>query len=222
MSARNFCTLSEALSWIAFGLRVTSEDLESELMGESFGYPYSDAKARLEAALKDLMTAVHAGQVEAQGRFHTTADSTDGALTRILTSAEARDYRAFDISCDGLRYGEGLLWLPEMENDEISYVQSPLLRFEYFSDVVVSFPALKQAGFKQGTSPSLKQAVKPTISAAAVKDWFDSLPKGEQRRSQKDLCDACNRAFPQHKVPRKYVRELTRGRPRGRPRAQEP
>ena len=222
MSRRTFCTLSEALSWIAFGLRVTYKDLKSELMGESFGYPYPDAKARLEAALEDLMTAVHAGQVEAQGRFHTTANSINGALTRILTSAEAHDYRAFDIMCDGLRYGQGLLWLPEMENDEMSYVQSPFLRPEHFSEVVISISDFHQAGLKKGTSPKSKQAIKPTISRAAVEGWLKSLPPDEQGLPQKKLTDACKQAFPQHKVTRDQIRELTPGRPRGRPRAQKP
>jgi hypothetical protein len=217
MSTRNFWTLSEVLSWIAFGLRVERKELKSELMGASFGYPYLDAKALIGLRLEDLMNAVHAGQVEAQGRFHKNADNRDGASTRSFESVEALDYRAFDIFCDGLRYGKGLLWLPEKVNDETHYVHRPLLRSEHFSDVVISFADLTHAGLKRGTSPKSKQASKQHISRAVVAGWFNALSEQEQLRSQEDLWSACRHAFPGHNVPRIYIREITAGRKPGRP-----
>ena len=188
------------------------QKLKSALVGASFGYAYNDVKGKLESAIERLLDAVQSEQVAAQGRFHSTIQGEDDAANRIIESHEARDYRAFDILSDGLRYGRGVLWLPDESND---YEHKRLVKQQHFSDVMIFFPDLKNAGLQQGTSPAAKQATMRTIPYGMLEAWFNALPEDEQLLSQYYLFKAGKNAFSEHEVPREYIRRLTPGRTRG-------
>ena len=206
----SFWTLSEALSWIAFGSEMDRGALNSELAGTSFGLPYIDAKTQLEDAVGRLADQAHAGLIELQARFHECAGNP--TQTQKIDPVNLRDYRAFDITNDGLRFGTGVLWLPD-ENGVWEYVEPA--RTEFFADVIVERASVLEV-LNRGTLPSTNGGADlPRLPEAGLGSWWQNLSPDQQAMSQDTLLEDCRAAHPDHRVTRDRIRSLTSGRKRG-------
>ncbi len=207
----NRVTLSEALSWLAFGVLCDKDKLKTELVSSAFGLVYDEALKKLTVSLQDLTKSARSGQVTLEGRYVQNPSSADALTKRIEQNALA-DFCAFDILLDGLRLGGGILW---MNNDKMVWVNNPKTSIEHYRDITMNFRELRHC-LKAGSSPNLSSANKMSpISQAALQQWWQGLSAIERTLSQVQLFDQCKKSHPDHRISRQRIRDLTGSRKTG-------
>lgn len=102
-------SLSHAVSWIAFSISLDALTLMSALDSGLLGLDRIDAHRRLENAI-EILTTAGTGEVTFFGKFYSSRDQHMPALTARIEPARLEDFRQFDETTDGLRYGTGLLY----------------------------------------------------------------------------------------------------------------
>lgn len=107
---RLFVTLSEALSWIAFGTSFVNDRLIRAIDQLAFG-PEGETRRRLEDAVSQLTSLALSNTIEIRGKY-LELDSMDDSeiLTRVIDPIAFHDFAQFDIYRESLRYGAGLAW----------------------------------------------------------------------------------------------------------------
>ena len=114
-----FVSLSEALSWIAFGQQDKKEELIEYLAKKNYS---EDCKDKLNNALESLLSKARGALISLEGKEITSKTTViNNALTIKISPTEFADFAAFDITTNGLRYGKGLLWVPESFKDDKDY-----------------------------------------------------------------------------------------------------
>lgn len=201
-----YISLSQALSWLAFGVRRDAKELNAELSGAAFGMDRQEALDRLESVLEALVTSAHAGLVELQGKCNTSPAASTAGKTAVIPAIAMADCRAFDIITDGLRRGHGLLWL------SLTGYVTPALTGEHYSDVLVKATDLQKHHKQMFQAPRA-----PTVPQASLKKWFGKLSTTDRKLPIKILWDLAKKSFPNNAVPRAKIEALTPSRPRGRP-----
>lgn len=202
-----YITLSQALSWLAFGKHMDRKELNSALTSASPTLPASVAKQRCEAAREALVTAAHAGKIELQGKQNATSELSSAANTVQIPPIALADYRAFDINTDGLRRGTGLLWLKSDIGGDIEQAKGA-----HFSGVMV-----KMTDLQKHLRP-LFQAPKPSrVASTTLKKWYGKLAPAVQAQPIGKLWALAKLAFPRNSVPRRDVEALCGPRKPGRP-----
>ena len=206
-----FITLSEALSWLAFGKQYKKEALITYLSENNYS---EDAKEKLGDALVTLLAKARGALIDFEGK-KTASESTaaNNFLTRKIVTTEFADFAAFDPLTDGLRHGKGLLWLPELlKHDKLIYQLSRIKRTEHYVDVDVNFSQLKKE--LQPGRQSL-----PALSDLELKKWWGSLTKEQAQFGEKAHRQMLTERFPNNHIARIRLRELKNTRPklRGRP-----
>lgn len=104
-----FVTLSEALTWIAFGFALDRDSLDRAISGHAFDA--TDPQAALAAAMAKLAVRASGDQIATRGKYvesHSTDENK--VLTAPIDPVRFEDFAQFDILYDGLRYGTGLTW----------------------------------------------------------------------------------------------------------------
>ena len=216
-----YVTLSESLSWLAFGDARERTALNKELAGQVFGISYKEAKQRLETAVTMLTDAACDGKVELCGKYvqpvsrNLSAPLPDASscLTEPIASIKLRDFRQFDITIDGLRFGGGLAWLPDEKG---RWAVTTPKRTEAYAEVIAHRSHLMRAFSGGGGSAAgiNKQTLTP-LADSALRKWFEGLPRTKQEVPQEELLRQCKMAFPKNRVARQSIRGLTAGRQRG-------
>ena len=200
--------LSQALSWIAFGKKDDKDKLKKRLAQSNYS---AENLFALENGLEKLISKVSNGTIKLIGKCVSRGvDSDEAALTENIPPEKMHDFSAFDITTDGLRHGQGLMWLPGMANEaqhDLRYTFRPMLRLEHYIDVKVDSAAL-QIEFKSGALRRLPDSL--------LKKWWDGLPDAEKRLGEAKHTKMLKEAFPDHHVARERLREVRGPRKRGR------
>jgi hypothetical protein len=215
LPSTKYVTLSEALSWATFGNAQKREALNKELAGQAFGIPYNDAKQRLEKAVSLLVSAALDGKVKLNGKYLSDLGAgADDEVTEEIPTIKFSDFKQFDITVDGLRFGSGLAWLPDEKTEWI--VKSPK-RVDGYIDVTVQCSDLRRVFSAGGVSinGTNKQAL-PRIGEGTLRKWYDNLKPDEKDLSEEMLKDLAIIAFPMNNIIRDQIRKFTKGRPPGR------
>lgn len=208
---RRWITLSEALSWMAFGNLHNKDQLLSHLAKASYCTEKLEA---LEDSLEKLTSKGLDGAITFKGRYEPEAAETgSSAHTEEMPGHRLADYRAFDITTDGLRYGTGLMWLPDAgheEHNDLRYTYKTSQRPEHYADVSVDFVALKKE-FRSGKLPRLADS--------DLDRWWKRLSDSDKKRSGDQHKEMVKAAFPNNHVSRERLRNLRKeiARKRGRP-----
>ena len=207
-----FISLSEALSWIAFGMQDKKEELIKYLAKKNYS---EDCKDKLNNALESLLSKARGELITLEGKEITSKTTvTNNALTIKISSTAFKDFAAFSITDDGLYYGNGLFWLPESIKVGKDY------KFEYqqieqhkhtthYVDVDVNFSQLKKE--LQPGRQSL-----PTLSNAELEKWWGSLSEEEKRLSEKAHKKMLSANFPNNHIARTRLREIRNSVPQQR------
>ena len=199
-----FISLSEALSWIAFGQQDKKEELIEYLAKKNY---IEDCKDKLNNALESLLSKARGKLITLEGKEITSkTTTTDNALTIKISSTAFKDFAAFDINTDGLSYGKGLLWLPTLvkngKNCEFIYEHKEQHKItKHYTDVDVNFSQLKKE--LQPGRQSL-----PALSDADLEKWWVSLSEEEKRFSEKAQKLMLVENFPNNHISRARLRAL--------------
>lgn len=104
-----FVTLSEALSWIAFGVSMDSDMMHAVLDLDK--YNERVPQDAVKAALAKLVALGSAGKIAMRGKYRASRDEDETALlTEAIDPIKLEDYRQFNYIDDELRHGEGMLF----------------------------------------------------------------------------------------------------------------
>jgi hypothetical protein len=207
-----FISLSEALSWIAFGKQDKKEALNTYLAKNDYD---KNCKEKLNNALKSLLSKARGKLITLEGKEITSkTTTTDNVLSMEISSTAFKDFAAFDINTDGLSYGKGLLWLPTLvkngKNCELIYEHKEQHKHtKHYVDVDVNFSQLKKE--LQPGRQSL-----PTLSNAELEKWWGSLSEEEKRLSEKAHKKMLSANFPNNHIARTRLREIRNSVPQQR------
>lgn len=204
----DWITLSQALSWIAFGKKDDKYKLKKRLAQSDYS---TENLLALESGLEQLTAKASNGMIRFLGRcVPHGGDSDEAALTEEIPREKMLDFRAFDITTDGLRHGEGLMWLPgksDEAQDDLRYTFRPVLRSEHYIDVKVDAVALP-AECKSGALRRLPDSL--------LTKWWDELSDADKQLGEAKHTTMLKEVFPDHAVARQRLRDLRGRRKRGR------
>lgn len=183
-----FVSLSEALSWIAFGISLEVGRLCRALKAEELG---SDAPSRLAAAVRQLALHASDGGIKARGRYVANQLSREeGVDTKDIEPAAFSDFLAFHPAHDGLMRGTGILWgdepyaferiLGDVKSDEY---RSVLVRR---ADLMRTFEPTQPPA--HGNSHAASVNIEPPSANAALPQPYSD----EERRSWMRECAVRN------------------------------
>ena len=216
-----FVTLSEALSWLAFQDVRDKAALNSELAGNAFGYGFGSdiAKGKLVEAIDVLADAISGGKIKMRGKVVKTTDKDRAQLmiTDVLP-IDMQNFRLFDITIDGFRFGRGLLWLTDANKMyEYKPIPQEAPQSNFIAEVTVERSGLMHNFSAILTKISaLKDGKLPKLSQDDFDKWVETLTPKERAGSEQFLREKCNADHPSHRVVTKMTRFLCKGRQRGR------
>jgi hypothetical protein len=208
MRPPEFITLSQALSWLAFAERKDRRELNDALLtADPVPLPNDKAIRRCRDALDKLVTAAHDGKIELQGKQNETSERSSVATTVQIPTIALADFRAFDITTDGLRKGTGLLWLGSDRSRDIEQAKG-----RHYSEVTV-----KVTDLQKHLKPLFQAPRAARVASARLTKWYGNLSPAVRSQSIGKLWDLAKVAFPKNSVPRRAVEALCGPRQRGRP-----
>jgi hypothetical protein len=220
--AATWITLSEALSWLAFGKQEKADVLRSRLAAN--GYSDDDKKA-LQGALDALTDKARDDLVTMQGKLVPSATGAAAAIpTKNIPAIRLADFRAFDITTDGLRFGSGLPWLPAPQPAAHPYLtkyvapNEPILLEKHYVEVAVNQTQLRKE-HRRGQFGRHEHSSLPYLPGEQLKQWWDELSPEAKKLSERRLKEMLNEHFPENRVRRSRLRGLLSETPRkrGRP-----
>ncbi|WP_226017894.1 hypothetical protein [Novosphingobium sp. FKTRR1] len=134
-SPRARVSLSEAVSWVAFGIALEPVQFEMALHWERLENGDLQAVQRKVAqAVAEIVAAGADSRIAFSGR-HVASLWEKGATNDIIHPLKLEDYKAFTIGRDDLNYGEGLHRTYRAKNDSQSHSSE---RRDLFTEVKVS------------------------------------------------------------------------------------
>ena len=194
-------SLTEALTWLAFGERLDQQGYINATSTMNF----NNERELLSDALQRLFEKALTGSIEIYGKY-CESHVIVSPVARAVTVLELVSYQAFDLTIDGLRHGNGLKWLPDGKSE---WEYQPLQTLVHFQEVTVKFTSLKHH-LKRGTKPLCGAARKKNLAPSQYQTWFGELSKEQQAASEKCLVSLCQRDHPDRHVVREEIRKLKR------------
>ena len=207
-----FISLSEALSWIAFGQQDKKEELIEYLAKKNY---IEDCKDKLNNALESLLSKARGKLITLEGKEITSkTTTTDNALTIKISSTAFKDFAAFDINTDGLSYGKGLLWLSTLvkngKNCKFIYEHKEQHKItKHYTDVDVNFSQLKKE-LQPGRQSLL------ALSDAELKNWWGNLSEEEKCLSEEVHKMMLIENFQNNHIARTRLRKIRNSVPQQR------
>ena len=129
LTKRSFATLTQALSWIAFGDWSNSDD---------HWQCYSDSKQRLEKAVEQFCDAACAGTFDVWGKWVPDYKANPNAFdTNLIPIERLLDFRQYDQRHCGLRVGAGLFGFADEVGKGFTYAPQPSVREQFYREVKV-------------------------------------------------------------------------------------
>ena len=169
-----YVTLSEALTWIAFGFVLDRDCLDRAISAHTLDA--IDPQAALVNAMAKLVVSASGGQIDMRGKYvesHSTDDSD--VLTAPIDPVRFEDFAQFDILHDGLRYGTGLTW--EKRNNTLDRVMQK--RRDAFHSVKVNrtdllrlFPDQSGTASVMVPLPATLPDIGPMMALEEALSWF--------------------------------------------------
>jgi hypothetical protein len=192
-------TLTEALTWLAFGERLDSNGF----INATSSLGFDEQRKLLAEALQRLLDKALGGLIEFNGKY-CDPNGNVSPVAREITMLELASYQAFDLAKDRLWHGTGLQWLPD---EESVWKYEPLQTSAHFQEVTVKFTSLKHH-LKKGTKPLNRTIKLQKLNPTQYQTWFDKLSKEQKHTSEKDLIERCQQDHPNHRVVREEIRQL--------------
>jgi Txe/YoeB family toxin of Txe-Axe toxin-antitoxin module len=194
-------SLTEALTWLAFGKRLDRNGYINAISSMKFNEEHKLLSGALEKLLNEALT----DSIEIYGKYCKTNGSVS-CVARKINMLELASYQAFDLTIDGLWHGTGLQWLPD-ENSVWTY--KPLQTSAHFQNVTVKFTSLKHH-LNRGRKPLDGTAKVKKLDPSQYETWFERLSKEQKDTSEKVLVENCQQNHPEYRIVREEIRKLRR------------
>jgi hypothetical protein len=180
----SFVTLSEALTWVAFGVSMDRDQLHEVLNLDRFG-GHIPQEALKNAAAR-LTLAGSGGSVGMRGKYRAKRDDDEKSLlTTTIEPIKLEDYRKFSHLDDELRHGEGLLFWRAGDGTALDYIFGSGRKDSYLhvkvnrADLLREFPPRGQSGREPEAirwtdldPPSLARA-EQLVREAQADEWWN-------------------------------------------------
>jgi hypothetical protein len=200
-----FVSLSEALSWIAFGFALNRDELDHALNAGEFGGQES-AQLVLADATRRLLVPATGGNVGMRGKYiddHSLNENQ--VLTENIPAIRFADFGQFDILRDGLRYGTGLTWVKH--HNSIDQAFSPSRKDAFRSvtvkrdDLLRLFPAQAVAMTTEVESSLSKPASNNPLAVSHLsKRHGRTIGSGSMAEADKPLLDKMRTLIEENKA----------------------
>lgn len=107
-----FITISEAVSWVAFGISMDQGRLSLALEGK--GIDPTESRRNVSLAMAKLADRGTGGSIAMRGKYVATYLTDDRPLqTEPIDPVRLADFARFDVLHDGLAFGDGLAWIDD-------------------------------------------------------------------------------------------------------------
>jgi hypothetical protein len=107
-----FVTISEAVSWVAFGISMDQGRLSLALEGK--GIDPTESRRNVSLAMAKLADRGTGGSIAMRGKYVATYLTDDRPLqTEPIDPVRLADFARFDVLHDGLAFGDGLAWIDD-------------------------------------------------------------------------------------------------------------
>lgn len=106
-----FVSLSEALTWIAFGISLTPAEIAYAEQYQFGPYAHDGWQDKMRKAVQRFSEEASGGNLEVRGRYlgkYSDHAEAKEAKTRTLSNEELRDFALFDSLYGGLEFGTGI------------------------------------------------------------------------------------------------------------------
>lgn len=115
---RPFITLSEAITWIAFGDPLDGSSFQQTMRHQS-SQERLENEAKVAKAVAELTELAAGGLIEVRGKHLDYAGvNEDQADTQTIEAVKLADFTMFDAYLDGLYRGRGLRWVGRTDGSE--------------------------------------------------------------------------------------------------------
>lgn len=115
---RPFITLSEAITWIAFGDPLDGSSLQRTMRHQS-SQERLESEAKVAKAVAQLTELAAGGLIEVRGKRMDHVGVNEGqADTQTIEAVKLADFTMFDAYLDGLYRGRGLRWVGKTDGSE--------------------------------------------------------------------------------------------------------
>lgn len=189
-----FVTLSHALTWIAFGVSMSSDQLHEVLSQDRYGE--HDPQEAIRDAVQRLCDLGSGGRIVLWGK-HRKGRHDDGKklLTAAIEPIRLADFRQFSYLDDELRHGEGLLFWHNATETTLDYIFGDGRNDSYHQVTVNRAELLREF------PPKELARIAVTSTAGAENECRDWLAKEfaadpDKARTKADFRIAALAAFP--------------------------
>lgn len=180
-----YVELSEALSWLAFGIALNSNDLWDVIQTGRLGGSVAVAEKRLADSVDRFADSVMAGHLRCVGKYAETYHHGEGLLTNPFDPIRLMDFRRFDIVSNGLCCGHGL---NTRINGDLVDIFGGVGRKDMYRDVHVNrddmircFPEQTKLAEPAPAEPALKPIAERTLS-----NWLTAIGERASEMSQRN------------------------------------
>ena len=215
MSGQSTCSLSEALTELAFNDPTPATVVPVAVKDRRWGCSPTAARSRLTKAVHALCDAGYSGEVILWGRSVTQSPGTTPSLGRLrkLRRTECLENRRFVAGRDGL-------WPGCNRGDELADSFAAFAAEE--EGLGVDAICVDQAGFNnllakhRGHGSAAKASPKgtatttrPRLSDSVLQRWWNALSDAERDLPRDKLHEMCAAAHPAHSIARARVRNIS-------------
>ena len=171
----SFITISEAVSWVAFGISMDQSRLSLVLEGK--GIDPTESRRNVNLAMAKLADRGTGGSIAMRGKYVATYLTDDQSLqTEPIDPVRLADFARFDVLHDGLAFGDGLAGIDDqssfarvLDGRDDAYRNVTVNRAELLNEFPARFDNTKAL---LSTLPTVLPGVGPVIGMEEALSWL--------------------------------------------------
>lgn len=206
---RSFLTLSEALSYLAFGVELDGRACLERILYSGLPGGREEAAALMNDSILALIQAAISGKLVFIGRFRNDTSKETLSLTQTIDPLAFHDFSAVDLVGNCLGPGNTLEFDEHYEFDACIVWQN---HQQHYADVQVDAKSLRSLG----NSLKLQEPKKTRLPDPQLNRWWARVAAQAATMTGAELLKAVRLQYPNNSISRNRVRVLMGPRKRGK------
>lgn len=207
--AKSFLTLSEVLSWLAFGVELDGRACLDRIINAASSGGASEAVAKMDDAILAFYEAAIAGRITCVGRLHDDASRQTPAFTKPIDPLAFHDFTFVDLIENCLGLGKNV---PFDQDYEFSACIAFRHHQQHYADVQVDAKSVRTLG----KSLKPREPQNPRLADPQLTRWWATLAEQAVAMTEAELLASIRSTYPDKFISRDRVRELMRPRKTGK------